>query len=64
MIAVEGQAQILVYQSVRGVAIIGRDGRQKMQGLGAKAFFRSLAGFAMAAPIGNFVKPVADLQKA
>jgi hypothetical protein len=33
-----------------------------MQGLGAKAFFRSLAGFAMAAPIGNFVKPVADLQ--
>jgi hypothetical protein len=62
VIAVAGQPQILVDQSFRGVAIIRRHGRQKTQGLGAEAFFGSLAGFAMAAAIGDFLEPVSDLQ--
>ena len=61
MIAVEGEAQILVHHRLGGVAIIGSEGGQQMQRLGAKAFLGGLAGFPVTASIGDFLQPMANL---
>ena len=48
-------------QSFGGVAIVGRDHRQGVQGFELKAFPRGLARFTMTTLVGNFVEPLTRL---
>jgi hypothetical protein len=61
-IAVEAEAEILVNQGLRNVAIVRRNGWHGPQGFWLKALLWSLVGFAMASLIGHFFEPLAHLQ--
>src|SRR5437667_7421933 len=60
-IAIELETKVLLHQGFGGFAVIGSDGRQRTEAIGAEAIARPLAGLTVQALVGDLIQPLSHL---